>query len=121
MSCGAWFRCFSEAFDTMCTENACPKMHLQNQFVAHKKQAHLISPFFSSQCFDLSSIPKHHIYLYSGVAFAWESLYSEQLSGLFFITNLIGEEKQFQIFLQGSLRACLPDFNGYVWSMVYGG
>lgn len=31
VNCGAWFRCFSVAFDTMCKENACLKMHLQSQ------------------------------------------------------------------------------------------
>jgi len=66
-------------------------------------------------------MPKHQTYPYTGISFAWKSLQSGQLSGLFFVTNLTGEDQQFQRLLQGSLRACLPDFNGYVWSMVYGG
>lgn len=84
------------------------------QFIAHGKHVLLTSPFFPSQCFDFRSMAKHQTYLYSGTAFAWKSLYSGQLSGLFSITNLTGEEQQFQRLLQGSLRASLPDFNGYV-------
>lgn len=68
---------------------------------------------------DLCSMPEHWTYLYSGIAFAWKSAYTRQVSGLFFITNLTGQEQQFQRLFQGSLRACLPDLQRGMWSMVW--
>lgn len=117
VNCSAWFRCFSAPFDIMRKETPAWRCI----YKASQKQRLLLSPFSPSQCFGSSSMPKYQTYLYSGTAFAWKSLYNGQLSGLLFITNLTGEDQQFQSLLQGSLRACLPDFNGYVWSMVYGG